>query len=73
MFKKYAPIILIVVSVTLVCASFFGSSADAVDGWKLDPLKTQEIIKAHDHDIVELIDAVEKLESEVAKLKKGKK
>ena len=73
MLKKIAPIVIVSVSLIIVGASIFGSDADAVDGWKLDPLRTQEVINAHQHDIDELIRSVVALEAEVAKLKKGKR
>lgn len=73
MFQKIAPIVIICVSLIVVGVSFFGSDADAVDGYKIDPWKTQHVINAHQHDINELINAVEKLEVEVDKLKKGKR
>ena len=73
MFRKIAPIVIVTVSLTLVGVSFFGSDSEAVEGWKLDPVRTQAVINAHEHDIAELIKAVETLEREVATLKKRKK
>jgi hypothetical protein len=73
MFQKIAPIVIITVSLIVVGVSFFGSDADAVDGYKIDPWKAQHVINNQQHDIDELINAVEQLEKDVAELKKGKR
>lgn len=56
-------------SIGIVLGTMFGGDT----GPRLDTAKTQQLISNHDHDIGELINAVETLEVEVDKLKKGKR
>lgn len=69
MAKNLALGLVLGLSIGTVLGSVFGGDT----GPRLDTAKTQKLISNHEHDIGELINAVEALEVEVDKLKKGKR